>query len=232
MQQDDIPIPGIPIDDVQYLSRVLALPVLRIHRPVDDRHCQGATLLLGQQAVGRAHPVVPLSQKLLQQLVIFLHILRRFLSRQLIQFLVVVGMVAHLMALGSHARHDIRVLHHLTAHHEEGGVNAPLLQAVQQLGRAAGRRAVIEGQGHIFDILHLRRAVGRCGSFRQRRTGAGCQQQQRRQQSADPPLHPITSPQYMRRLQANRTGQGSSPALFLYSPVAFWSISVMSTRAS
>ena len=88
------------------------------------------------------------------------------------------------MALGRHAFHDVRILHHLAAHHEECGMDVPFLQTIQQPGRTAGRRPVVEGQGHIFDILHLRRAVGGRGvmCLRQLRPGAGRDQQQRRQQ--------------------------------------------------
>ena len=99
----------------------------------------------------------------------------------------VVGVVTHLMTLGSHADDDIRILHHLTAHHKERGADAPLLQAVQQLWRTPGRRPIVEGQGHIFDLLPIRQrrpVVGGHGAVPvtgDPRTSADRRQHQRRQ---------------------------------------------------
>ena len=91
-----------------------------------------------QQTVGRADPVVPLAQQLTQQIVILAHIFRRFLGRQFIQFLMIIGVVPYLMPLGGHPNHDIRVFHQLTAHHKESRTDAPFLQSVQQAGRTSG----------------------------------------------------------------------------------------------
>ena len=191
VEQHDVPVPGAAVDHVQYFAAVLGAPVLRVHRPVHQRHGQRSGLRLRQQAVGRPHPVIAVAQQLPQQRVVLLQILQRLPGRQLVQRRVVVGVVSHLMPLRRHALHDVRILHHLTAHHKEGGPGAQLLQPVQQPRRAAGRRAVVKGQRHIFH--HLRLCFRRFLHHRDAapRPAAG-QQHQRRQQRTYSLPHLIT----------------------------------------
>ena len=59
---------------------------------------------------------------------------------------VVVRMVAHLMALGQDTFVELRVLPHIVAHHEEGGLGVKLLQCVENKGCSLRYGAVVEGQ--------------------------------------------------------------------------------------
>ena len=59
---------------------------------------------------------------------------------------VVVRMVAHLMTLGQDTFVELRVLAHIVAHHEEGGLGAKLLQRVENKGCSLRYGAVVEGQ--------------------------------------------------------------------------------------
>ena len=169
----------------------------------------------------------------MQQGVVPRHVLRGFPDRQLIQLLMVIGVVPHLMPLGRHALHNIRILYHLAANYKKCGVYIPRFQAVQQLRRTSGRGAVVKCEGHIFaSILH------QCGIVYSSR-GAFCLwlpracadgHQQQRYQQYPLSLHPITPPQYMRGIPGYRTGQRLSPVLFFY--IMLHSASVISTHTS
>ena len=61
----------------------------------------------------------------------------------------VIGVVADLVSLCPDALHQFRIVLHLLTDEEKGGVDAPLLQAIQQSGRILGRWPVIKGQCQI-----------------------------------------------------------------------------------
>lgn len=50
----------------------------------------------------------------------------------------VIGVVADLVSLCPDALHQFRIVLHLLTDEEKGGVDAPLLQAIQQSGRILG----------------------------------------------------------------------------------------------
>ena len=165
VEKHNVAVGHLTVDDIQDLIGILALPVLGVHRPVHQRHGQGGRLPVGTQAVGRAHPVVPLPQQPTQQVVVFLQVGLCLRAGQAVHLWVVVGMVSHLMPLGGDTPDDVRILHRLAAHHEEGGTGAVFRQTVQQAGRAAGRGAVVKGEGHVFwgTGVGIRRGIRRDG---------------------------------------------------------------------
>ena len=65
----------------------------------------------------------------------------------------VVGVKADLMPLPVHAQHQVLVAVQIEADQEEGGLYAPLGQAVQQLGGGGAAGAVVKGQGDELWIL-------------------------------------------------------------------------------
>jgi len=58
--------------------------------------------------------------------------------------------VADVVAGGEGAAHQLRMLFRVVADDEEGGLDALLLEDVEDLGRIARVRAVVEGQGQGF----------------------------------------------------------------------------------
>ena len=77
-----------------------------------------------------------------------LHIIAVFLHRVAQTTQVVMGVVAHLMALCQDTGIELRVLTYVVAHHEEGGTGAIGLQGVEDEGGSLWDRAVVEGQVH------------------------------------------------------------------------------------
>ena len=59
---------------------------------------------------------------------------------------VVVGVVAHLMALVDDALIEMGIAAHVVADHEKGGMDAMLLENVEDVGGSLGNGTVIEGQ--------------------------------------------------------------------------------------
>jgi hypothetical protein len=76
----------------------------------------------------------------------FLHVVAIFLDGMAESYDVVVGMVAHLVALGLYAFEEFGILTHVVAHHEEGGVYAVLTEYIEDKGGSLGDWTVIEGQ--------------------------------------------------------------------------------------
>ena len=63
---------------------------------------------------------------------------------------VVEGVVAYHVAAVVHLAHDGQVLLDVDAHHEEGGVQVPLVEDVEHLGRPSGVGAVVEGEQQVL----------------------------------------------------------------------------------
>jgi ApbE superfamily uncharacterized protein (UPF0280 family) len=59
---------------------------------------------------------------------------------------VVVCVVSNLVTFGEDALVEVRVLAHVVAHHEEGGVYAVLTEYIEDKGGSLGDWTVIEGQ--------------------------------------------------------------------------------------
>ena len=185
VEEDDVAVAGAAVDHVQNFVAVFGAPVLGVHRPVDQGDGEAGGLVVGEQAVGRTYPIVAVAQQLAEEGVVLLQVGQRLGGGELVKGGVVVGVVAHLVALVGDAADDVRVFHRLTAHHEKGGLRAQVAETVQQLRRAAGGRAVVEGEGHVFG------RVGGGGSGGGIGAGAGGEQQEQKQRG-EQAFHVIT----------------------------------------
>ena len=110
----------------------------------------------------------------------------------------VIGVVADLMSLRPDALHQFRIVLHLLTDEEKGGVDAPLLQAIQQSGRILGRWPVIKGQ---CQIHRLRRS-------RNRQRHAARQKQAQYQQGQDS-FHSITETNICARRKDHSAGRSA-----------------------
>ena len=155
VQQDHIPVPRLT-DGGEHLLYIPTLPVAGIHRPVQHGRAPCRQLLLGDEAVGRPDPVGPLPCQLLQNAVAAAQVRHGLTAGQAVQRRMVIGVVADLMSLCPDALHQFRIVLHLLTDEEKGGVDAPLLQAIQQSGRILGRWPVIKGQCQIHRLRRSR----------------------------------------------------------------------------
>ena len=110
----------------------------------------------------------------------------------------VIGVVADLMSLRPDALHQFRIVLHLLTDEEKGGVDAPLLQTIQQSGRILGRWPVIKGQ---CQIHRLRRS-------RSRQRHAARQKQAQYQQGQDS-FHSITETNICARRKGHSAGRSA-----------------------
>ena len=76
----------------------------------------------------------------------FLHVVAIFLDGMAESYDVVVGMVAHLVALGLYTFEEFGILTHVVAHHEEGGLGVELLECLENEWGSLGDWAVVESQ--------------------------------------------------------------------------------------
>ena len=95
------------------------------------------------------------------------------------------------MALPLHALEEQLIALHVLPDDEEGGVNPPLGQPVQQRGGGGGPGAVVEGEGHIGPRGQLHLPQHRLGPGRRAQLRRRQRQRRQRQQSRRQPLLPL-----------------------------------------
>ena len=66
---------------------------------------------------------------------------------------VVIGMVAYAVSSPPHFFEQVRILHGIVSHHEEGGLCSEAVQHIEDEGRSFGDRSVVEGQIDHLPVL-------------------------------------------------------------------------------
>ena len=176
MDQNDSAVVGIFHNVIFDCLCIAVLPVFGVYRPIDQRSTHRRPDPGIGAAVGRTDQICrPLPTGQVQQGVGPLNLAPYPAIRQVSQIRVVIAVVGHLVSLPVDPGHSIRVIFYIGPHHEEGHLNAPGLQPVQQ---AAGMGAwpIVKRERH---QLAPRGGLGWSDS----QSGQQCQSEQQHQNS-------------------------------------------------
>lgn len=113
----------------------------------DDIPHHDLVLAAKEGVLGNAHPAVWRTEEVGVYVGVgLLDVVAVLVERMAYASDVVVGVVAYLVPLVNDALEQVRVLAHVVAHHEEGGVDAVLAEHVEDEGRGLRDWTVVEGQ--------------------------------------------------------------------------------------
>ena len=148
VEQDDVPVLDVSDDGPGHFLTGHLFSRRRVLAPQNEGRIDIVQYRLGADAEGRAHPEIFLSGDFRQPLPAPLR-LEPHLSRvQTRQVQMLPGVVGDLMALLSHAAHQVLFGGHPAAHHEKRTLHPPLVQRLHHLGCPGLIGTIVKGDGH------------------------------------------------------------------------------------
>ena len=168
---------------------VVVLPVLRVHRPQNNRPVRPGPYSLVHKAVGRPQPVVSLPQNLPQKGAGLADLQVKIGLAQSGHIHVVIGVHPNLAPLVLHLTDELLVARDSVAHHKKGGGHFPQLQLLQQPAGGIRPGSVVKGEGH-HRHLHLSLSLRALHRLPHR----GQRQNKTHHQKAQPHARSLSSP--------------------------------------
>ena len=180
MQQNDVAVLRVLNDPPRNGIGVENTPILRVDRPVDQRHVNALLDGAADKPPGRTEPVIARSEDLLQNGVCPCDLLQTALAVP-VQTDMCIGVIPDLVPFVAHALNEIFHAFDLLADEEEGRMGAPLLQTVEQRFGRFGMRTVVKGEGDIARCDGIVRSDSIAAAKRNK-----CKQRQKQQAQKTP----------------------------------------------